>query len=89
MTDITITAVFSEAIIIVLKAVSALVIPGLLLGVLIAVFQAATQVNEQTLSFLPKLLLTLAMVLIIGQWLLSLIGDFFTNLFHNIPQLIS
>ena len=89
MFDMGITSVFSDAIIIVLKAVSALVIPGLLLGVLVAIFQAATQVNEQTLSFLPKLLLTLAMVLLLGQWLLALISDFFHLLFLNIPQLVS
>ncbi|QIZ76817.1 flagellar biosynthetic protein FliQ [Ferrimonas lipolytica] len=89
MTDLSLTSVFSDAIIVVIKAVSALVIPGLLLGVLIAVFQAATQVNEQTLSFLPKLILTLAVLLLCGQWLLGLIIDFFNFLFFNIPNLIS
>ncbi len=61
------TSFFSDAIYLAVLMVLVLISPGLLLGLLIAIFQAATQVNEQTLSFLPKLVLTLLMVLFAGQ----------------------
>lgn len=82
------TTMFSEAIFLVVAMVGVLVVPGLLVGLLIAVFQAATQVNEQTLSFLPRLILTLLMVVFAGEWLLQQIGDFFNRLFMNIPHII-
>ncbi|MFT5787999.1 MAG: flagellar biosynthetic protein FliQ [Shewanella sp.] len=82
------TGMFAEAIFLVVKMVGVLVVPGLLMGLVIAVFQAATQVNEQTLSFLPKLVLTLLMVVFSGEWLLMQISDFFNRLFMNIPHII-
>ncbi len=82
------TSLFSDAIYLVVVMVAVLVVPSLLVGLVIAVFQAATQVNEQTLSFLPRLVLTLLMVLYSGQWLLQQISDFFERLFLNIPHII-
>ena len=82
------TALFAEAIFLVVAMVGVLVVPGLMVGLFIAVFQAATQVNEQTLSFLPRLVITLLMVLFAGEWLLMKICDFFDRLFLNIPHLI-
>lgn len=82
------TSIFSDAIYLVVIMVCVLVIPSLLVGLVIAVFQAATQVNEQTLSFLPRLVLTLLMVLYSGQWLLQQFSDFFERLFLNIPHII-
>ncbi|ACJ31700.1 MULTISPECIES: flagellar biosynthetic protein FliQ [Shewanella] len=82
------TSMFAEAIFLVVAMVGVLVVPGLLVGLLIAVFQAATQVNEQTLSFLPRLVLTLLMVLFAGEWLLQQISDLFQRLFLNIPHII-
>jgi len=82
------TSIFSDAIYLVVAMVGVLVVPSLLVGLIIAVFQAATQVNEQTLSFLPRLVLTLLMVLFAGQWLLQQISDLFDRLFMNIPHII-
>ncbi|WP_394202821.1 flagellar biosynthesis protein FliQ [Shewanella waksmanii] len=82
------TVMFSEAIFLVVAMVAVLVVPGLVVGLMIAVFQAATQVNEQTLSFLPRLVLTLLMVLFAGSWLLQKISDFFGELFLTIPHII-
>lgn len=82
------TSIFSDAIYLVVAMVGVLVVPSLLVGLIIAVFQAATQVNEQTLSFLPRLVLTLLMVLFSGQWLLQQISDLFDRLFTNIPHII-
>ncbi|TKB47778.1 flagellar biosynthetic protein FliQ [Ferrimonas sediminicola] len=82
------STLFADAVLLVVNMVAVLILPGLALGILIAVFQAATQVNEQTLSFLPKLIMTLLMVLFAGHWLLRQLIDLFQRLFHDIPYLI-
>ncbi|BDM62739.1 flagellar export apparatus protein FliQ [Shewanella sp. NFH-SH190041] len=82
------TSFFTDAIYLVILMVLVLIVPGLLLGLLIAVFQAATQVNEQTLGFLPKLVLTLLMVIFAGQWVIQELLDMFSRLFHAIPNVI-
>ena len=58
------SALFSEALSLVVLMVSVLVVPSLLVGLTVAVFQAATQINEQTLSFLPSLMATMMLSLI-------------------------
>lgn len=68
--------------------VSMIIVPGLIVGLIVAIFQAATQINEQTLSFLPKLLVTLAMVVWAGHWILQTLLDQFQYIFQNIPNFI-
>lgn len=65
-----------------------LLLTALLLGLIISLFQAATQINEMTLSFIPKILGVLTMLVIIGPYLLQLLIDFTTRLFTNIPTMI-
>jgi len=61
---------------------------SMVVGLVISMFQAATQINEQTLSFVPKLL-TIALVLAFGgKWMLNVIVTFTLNLYDNIPSLI-
>ncbi|PSV21235.1 flagellar biosynthetic protein FliQ [Photobacterium leiognathi subsp. mandapamensis] len=79
---------FSNAVWIIINMVMVLVVPGLLVGLVIAVFQAATQINEQTLSFLPRLIMTLLMVIFAGHWMLRRLMELFDHLFHNIPGMI-
>ncbi|ASI89541.1 MULTISPECIES: flagellar biosynthesis protein FliQ [Vibrio] len=85
--ELTVT-LFSNAVWLIISIVMVLVVPGLLVGLVIAVFQAATQIQEQTLSFLPKLLATLLMVIFAGHWMLRKIMELFDFLFHNIPGMI-
>lgn len=66
-----------------------LLIPALVVGILVSMFQAATQINEMTLSFIPKLLVTLLVLIIAGPWILTLITEFTIRLFEQIPELIS
>ncbi|MFP4661030.1 MAG: flagellar biosynthesis protein FliQ [Halanaerobiales bacterium] len=61
---------------------------GLLTGLIVAIFQATTQIQEQTLAFIPKILVIMLAVVIFGPWMLSTMVDFVTNLFQNIPQYI-
>ncbi len=79
---------FREALFLVILLVSVMIVPSLLVGLVISVFQAATQINEQTLSFLPRLLVTLGSVMWAGPWILERLQTLFTNLFFNIPHLI-
>lgn len=65
-----------------------LLVPALVTGVLISMFQAATQINEMTLSFIPKLLITLLVLVVGGPWMLSLVTEYTLKLFENIPSLI-
>lgn len=68
--------------------VALIVGPSLAVGLLVSMFQAATQINEQTLSFLPRLLITLGTIMIAGGWLITQFMDLFTGLITQIPVLI-
>ena len=61
---------------------------ALVTGLLISLFQAATQINEATLSFIPKLLAVFATAVIAGPWMLGLVLDYIRTLFSSIPQLV-
>lgn len=65
-----------------------LLLTTLVVGVLISLFQAATQINEMTLSFVPKLLVLVAVLLLAGPWMLELLVDFTRSLLKDIPNLI-
>ncbi len=88
MTPETVIELFRDALMLVILMVSILIVPSLLVGLVISVFQAATQINEQTLSFLPRLLTTIVMLIIAGPWLLRELLEFFQRLLHDIPSLI-
>lgn len=79
---------FSEALWIVVVMVCIIIIPSLIVGLVVATFQAATQINEQTLSFLPRLLITLLMVIMAGPFLVKTMVEYANNIFLNIPILI-
>jgi flagellar biosynthetic protein FliQ len=61
---------------------------GLLVGLVVSVFQATTQIQEQTLAFIPKIVAVFVSILIFGSWMLSLLLDYTQNLFLAIPQMI-
>ncbi len=65
-----------------------ILIPALIAGLLVSMFQAATSINEQTLSFIPKLLVTILVLMVAGPWMLSLVTNYTVRLFENIPYLI-
>ena len=88
MTPEVVLGLFGEGFYIAVIVVSVIVGPSLAVGLLVSVFQAATQINEQTLSFLPRLLVTLITIMILGSWLVTTFIDFFHRLFMDIPLLI-
>jgi len=88
MTPDSVLTVFQQALQILLLMIMVMLIPALIIGLLVSMFQAATQINEMTLSFIPKLLVTLVTLLLAGPWLLRLLVDYTQNLIHDIPFLI-
>lgn len=79
---------FREALWLTTMLVAVLVIPSLIVGLLVAMFQAATQINEQTLSFLPRLLVMLVTLIVAGPWLMRVFMEYITTLYSSIPQVI-
>ena len=61
---------------------------GLATGVFVSVFQAATQINDQTLVIVPKILATLVTLLLLGPWMLQMYLDFMRSLLLNLPHFI-
>lgn len=61
---------------------------ALVTGLVISMLQVATQINEMTLSFIPKILAVLVAILVAGPWMLSLLVDYMHNLFTGIPGMI-
>jgi flagellar biosynthetic protein FliQ len=79
---------FGDAFYLTVIMVLVIVGPSLLVGLVVSTFQAATQINEQTLSFLPRLIATLATIMITGPWLAQSVMDLFNRLMYDIPNLI-
>ena len=65
-----------------------LLLTALVTGLLVSVFQAATQINEMTLSFIPKLLAIFAALVLAGPWMLSVMVDFTRRLILGIPTMV-
>lgn len=61
----------------------------LLVGVLVSVFQAATQINEATLSFVPKMLAAVAVLTVAGPWMLSTLVEYIQRTLQSIPQIVT
>jgi flagellar biosynthetic protein FliQ len=66
----------------------AVLLPALLVGLLVAMFQAATQINEMTLTFIPKLMAVALVLVLAGPWMLQQMMDFVVELYTSIPELI-
>ncbi|MCC5793129.1 MAG: flagellar biosynthesis protein FliQ [Chromatiales bacterium] len=88
MTPETVLTVASDALGIAAMLAAPLLLTALATGVAIGVLQAATQVNEMTLSFIPKLLTLVVALLVAGPWMLQLIIAYTRNLFDAIPGMI-
>lgn len=63
-------------------------LPALMIGLLVATFQAATQINEMTLTFIPKLVVIVIVLMISGPWMLQVMMTFTIRLIESIPELI-
>jgi flagellar biosynthetic protein FliQ len=89
MTPESVMSIGSQAIHVSLLLGAPLLLVALVVGLVISIFQAATQINEATLSFIPKLLAVFAVLVIAGPWMLGQIVDYMRTLFSSIPQLVA
>lgn len=88
MTPESVMSMGYEAMKLALMLAAPMLLVALMTGLLISLFQAATQINEATLSFIPKLLAVFATAVIAGPWMLGLVLDYIRTLFSSIPQLV-
>lgn len=76
--------IFTQALLVALKLSAPLLVTSILIGLIVAIFQAATQIHEQTLTFVPKLIIIAFMMLFTGNWMISTMLDFVHWLFSLI-----
>jgi flagellar biosynthetic protein FliQ len=84
----TVTHLSVQAMELTLKVSAPFLLAGLIVGLVVSIIQAATQIQEQTLSFIPKIIATGAVVAIGGPWMLDQIVSYTQNLFASIPSLV-
>ncbi|HVY97779.1 MAG TPA: flagellar biosynthesis protein FliQ [Solirubrobacterales bacterium] len=77
-----------DALMLALKVGMPLLLAGLVVGLVISVFQAVTQIQEMTLSFIPKLLAVALVLVVAGPWMLDQIVGYTSDLYHSIPGLV-
>jgi flagellar biosynthetic protein FliQ len=65
-----------------------LLLAALVTGLVVSIFQAATQINEMTLSFIPKLLVLFATLVLAGPWILSVMLDYMRQMFQDLPGMV-
>jgi len=88
MTPTTVVALGRDALEITLMVAAPLLIAALATGLLVSIFQAATQINEMTLTFVPKLIVMFVTMIVAGPWMLTVMTDYIKRLFGAIPNLI-
>ena len=88
MTPETVMTMGRQAMEITLLVSAPLLLVALIVGLVVSIFQAATQINEATLSFIPKLVGIFVALIVAGPWMLSIMLDYMRNVFTGIPGLI-
>lgn len=88
MTPETIITIGQQALLVLLMVCAPMLLAALAVGLLVSIFQAATQINEMTLSFIPKLVAVFVTMIIAGPWIMSTLLDYIRRLFMQIPVLI-
>jgi len=88
MTPESVVTLGQQAIEMTLMLSAPLLLSALVIGLLVSIFQAATQINEQTLSFIPKLVGIFIMLIFAGPWMVTMMVDFIRRLYGNIPWMV-
>lgn len=88
MTPESVMAIGTEAMKVALALAAPLLLAALISGLVVSLLQAATQINEMTLSFIPKILAVVATIIIAGPWMLNLLLDYMRTLFSNLSNII-
>ena len=85
MTDQTVIDLGSQAIMVTMQVAAPVLVTTMVIGVIISIFQAATQINEQTLTFVPKIIAITAAMIVCGPWILQVMLGFTKEIFNGIP----
>ena len=88
MTPTTVVDIGRHAVEILLLVSAPMLGAALITGLIVSIFQAATQVNEMTLSFIPKLIAVFAVLVIGGPWMITIMTDYMRRLYSSIPSLL-
>jgi flagellar biosynthesis protein FliQ len=80
--------IFMDATELALKVALPLLLAGLIVGLVVSVFQAVTQIQEMTLSFIPKIIAVAVVAVVAGPWMLDQLVAYTTELYQGIPQLV-
>jgi flagellar biosynthetic protein FliQ len=88
MTSQTVLTLAQQALEVTVLISAPLLLTALAVGLLVSIFQAATQINEMTLSFIPKLLAMFGALILGGPWMLETLVDYIQRLYSSIPQMI-
>ncbi len=83
-----IIALAGQAVYTILKASAPMLVLGLVVGLIVSIFQATTQIQEQTLAFVPKIVAVMLGILLFGPWILNTLVDFTYNLLNNLYKYI-
>lgn len=87
MDEMLIIQAFNESIRIILILSAPLLLASLIVGLLISVFQATTQIQEQTLSYVPKIVIIFIMLIIIGPWMMATLNEYTIRIFDMIDKI--
>ncbi|RZI42094.1 flagellar biosynthesis protein FliQ [Herbaspirillum sp. HC18] len=88
MTPESVMTMGRQAIEVTLMVAAPMLLVALAVGLIVSIFQAATQINEATLSFIPKLVGIFATLIIAGPWMLTIMVDYMRQMFSSIPSLV-
>ena len=88
MTPELVTTIGKDTVMTVLMMALPILLTGMVVGLTVSIFQSMTQIQEMTLTFVPKIILVLASLLAFGPWMLQVYLDFFTNIITNIPTYV-
>ncbi|HAF43887.1 MAG: flagellar biosynthesis protein FliQ [Nitrosomonadales bacterium] len=88
MTPESVMTIGQQALEITLMVSAPPLLTALIIGLVVSIFQAATQINEMTLSFIPKLIGMFIVLIISGPWMMSILLDYMTRLFSSIPYMV-
>ena len=88
MTDTDVTEIATQPLLLAAKVAAPILLTALLVGFMISLFQAATQIQEATLSFVPKMIAVAVALLVTGNWVLNQLISFTNHLFDMLPRLL-
>ena len=88
MTPTTVVEIGRQAVEVTLLVSAPLFIAALITGLLVSIFQAATQINESTLSFVPKLIVLFVTMIVAGPWMITILTEYMQRLYGSIPSII-